>query len=226
MKIKQTIIYLILLTGLVFSIYVLWITLFKNEWNTVASSLAVITAIISAWSAQRIILKQEEELEPKLIAYFDVKSRFGLTLFVIENIGGGTAYNVKIKWEKPLLNNEEKEIHFRSGKENIDFYAISKGQKYYCFVHGTSNLYEYWDIQNEPVEFWGELYYKKRKNSWFETKDDFFISLEPYRDGLRVDDEQLNFFHESAKIHNDLKEINKTLSKITEVINTNEKPKC
>lgn len=108
MKTKQIIINIILLIALLFSVFILIISIKNNEWNTVAASLAVATAINGSWSAQRIIWKQEEELEPKLSVYLDLNSRIGLTLFVIENLGGSTAHNVKIKWEKPMFDREKK----------------------------------------------------------------------------------------------------------------------
>jgi len=36
----------------------------------------------------------------------------------------------------------------------------------------------------------------------------------PYRKSLSFDNEELNFFAENAKIHNDLKEINKSLKEL------------
>lgn len=55
---------LALIIGLGFSVYILIVTILKSEWNTVAGSLAVITAIVSSLVTQRIIWKQEEDFEP------------------------------------------------------------------------------------------------------------------------------------------------------------------
>lgn len=198
--------------------------MFNKEWNTVAASLAVTTAIIGSWSAQRIIWKQEEELEPKLTAYLDLKSRKGVTLFVIENVGGSTAYNVKIIWKKPLLDLKEEEVHFSSGEKDIDFRRISKGQRFSYFVNGTTELFRKHDSNNELLEFWGEIKYKKKIKSLFEIVDDFFVSLEPFRKSLNTDDELQGFLHEGAKLHNDLIEINKSLKQVIKFIEPKEKP--
>lgn len=121
MNIKRLVINIILLFGLTLAIFVLLKTLNKNELNTVAGSLAVITAIISSWSAQRIIWKQETELEPKLNVCLDIESRRDITQFVIENIGGSTAYDIKIIWTTPLQNQINEDIHFNSGVTGIDY---------------------------------------------------------------------------------------------------------
>jgi len=223
MKTKKTIISIILLAAILFSLYVLILSIENDEWNTVAASLAVTTAIIGSWSAQKIIWKQEEELEPKLTTYLDLNSRIGLTLFVIENVGGSSAYNVKIKWKKALVDRKENEIHFKSSVDGIDFKQIMKGQKFVYFVNTTPELYRNYDSKNEKLEFYGELKFKKKRKRLFETVDDFFVSLEPHRPGLETEDEIHGFYHEGSKIHNDLKEINKTLNKVTNLLNNEEK---
>lgn len=48
--------------------------------------------------------------------------------------------------------------------------------------------------------------------------------MEPHRPGLQTEDEIQGFLHEGAKLHKDLIEINKTLIKITKIIETKEMP--
>ncbi len=53
MKSKKIITEIVLLLGFLFAFYILINTFIQKEWNTVASSLAVITAIIGSWSAKK-----------------------------------------------------------------------------------------------------------------------------------------------------------------------------
>ena len=174
MKSKKIITEIVLLLGFLFAFYILINTFIQKEWNTVASSLAVITAIIGSWSAQRIIWKQQEELEPKINIYLDLKSRNGITQFVVENAGGSSAYDVQIIWKKPLYARKNIEIHFTSGVDNIDFKRICKGQKYSCVVDLTKDLYETGKQNNETLDYYGFITYKKSPRSLFKTKEDFY----------------------------------------------------
>jgi len=215
MKTKRFLINLALIIGLLLTTCVLFITIINKEWNTVAGSLAVATAVIGSWSAQRIIWKQEDELDPEISISLDIKSRKSLTQFVIENVGGSAAYDVRIKWRKSLFNLKEEEVHFNSGKKGIDFHRIAKGQKFSILVNSTLELYKKYDDKNEPLDFYGEVFYKKKLNNKTETKEDFFVSLEPFRTSLDTVDEYQAFLHEGSKIHSDLIEINNSIKKLT-----------
>lgn len=219
MKIRRFLLNFLLIVGLGFSIYILIVTLRKSEWNTVAGSLAVITAIITAWITQRIIWKQEDDLEPSIGAYFDLKSRHGVIQFVIENNGGSSAYDIKIAWDRPLMDLHNQEVHFNNNGKDIEIPIIGKGQKYSLIVNGTLKMYEEAKNENKTLDFSGFIYYKKNKKDRRFLKNDFFITLEPYRKSLTFENEELNFFYEGAKMHNDLKEINKSLQKLIELYN-------
>ena len=99
---KKYIVNTFLILALSLSLYLVMKTICVEEWHTSASTLAVITAIIASWSAQRVIWKQEEALEPNLNVYLDVNSLSDVSQLVVENSGGSSCFNVKIKWEKPL----------------------------------------------------------------------------------------------------------------------------
>jgi hypothetical protein len=219
MKLKKTIISIILFFALILSSFILIKTIYIQEWSVVASSLAVITAIIGSWSAQRIIWKQQEDLEPNIIVYLDLKSRSDCTQFIIENIGGSTAYDVNIKWEKPLKDSKNNNIKFNSGKPNMDFTQITKGQRYTYFVGVTSKIYE--REKNSVLEYYGVIEYKKGTKNRFKESNDFFITMEPYRISLNTENDVQAFFKENSFIHNDLKQINLTLKELNAKLDSN-----
>lgn len=57
-------------------------------WNTVAASLAVVTAIISAWTMQTLFERQEEAQRPYPYPILDVYSRPMLFQLQLTNTGG------------------------------------------------------------------------------------------------------------------------------------------
>jgi hypothetical protein len=219
MKTRRLILNFSLLLGLGFSFYILIVTILKAEWNTVAGSLAVITAIIGSWITQRIIWKQEDDLEPSVCAYLDLKSRQGIIQFVIENNGGSSAYDVKIVWQKPLYDLKNDEVHFNKSGQDIEIPIINKGQKYSLIVNGTREIYEAAEKEKKMLEYSGYINYKRAKKDKKFQKSEFFLSLEPYRKSLTFETEELNFFHEGAKMHNDLREINKSLQQLVKLYN-------
>lgn len=58
-----------------------------NAWATLAAVLAVLAAVASAWTSQRVMELQEDALEPSLVASIDVRSRYGLAQFRVTNRG-------------------------------------------------------------------------------------------------------------------------------------------
>ena len=76
----------------------------KEAWATLAAALAVITSMVSAWGAQRVVELEEARMSPYPYPQFDTKSRYGLLLLKITNFGGGAAHNVRLIWDKPLKN--------------------------------------------------------------------------------------------------------------------------
>ncbi len=219
MKTRRLILNLSLLLGILFSLYILIVTFLKSEWNTVAGSLAVITAIIGSWVTQRIIWKQEDDLEPSISVYLDLKSRHGVIQFIIENNGGSSAYDLKIVWEKPLYDLKNDEVHFNKNGQDIEIPIINKGQKYSLIVNGTIPTYEAAEKENRILEYSGFVNYKRSKKDKRFQKSDFFLSLEPYRKSLTFENEELNFFYEGAKMHGDLREINKSLLQLIKSLN-------
>lgn len=81
-----------------------------TAWATVAAALAVIAAVASAWTGQRVLELQEDAQEPDPVPMLDCRSRYGLTQFRIRNHGGEAAHQVKIVWKDQLRDAEGKEV--------------------------------------------------------------------------------------------------------------------
>jgi hypothetical protein len=82
----------------------------STTWATVAAVLAVIAAICSAWTSQRVVELQEDAIEPNPTPAFDVRSRYDLAQLRVTNRGGSPAYAVRIAWDQPLRDEDGREV--------------------------------------------------------------------------------------------------------------------
>lgn len=69
-----------------------------EAWATIAAGLAVIAALVSAWTSQRLVEMQEDALRPDIEPSFDARSRYGLTQFRVANRGKLPAFDVSLNW--------------------------------------------------------------------------------------------------------------------------------
>ena len=160
MKLKRLLTIAILLSGLVCSIFILVGSLNQKDFNTSASSLAVITAIIAAWTALTITWHQEDSLLPIIEVKFDLESRYSLIQLVIENVGKSAAFNVSIKWESPIMGLNKKEINFPYLKNTKDnqFHVILPNERSSILVDEVSSFFE--KYKDTDLNYKGIVKYK------------------------------------------------------------------
>ena len=71
-----------------------------NAWAAIAAALAVIAAVVSAWTSQRLVELQEDALEPNLLVTIDGRSRYQLIQLKVVNLGQSAAFSVRIQWHR------------------------------------------------------------------------------------------------------------------------------
>jgi hypothetical protein len=81
-----------------------------TTWATLAAVLAVLAAVSSAWTSQRIIELQEDALEPSPAPAYDLRSRYDVAQLRLTNRGGSPAYSVRIDWDEPLRDQDGREV--------------------------------------------------------------------------------------------------------------------
>lgn len=81
-----------------------------SAWATVAAALAVIAAVASAWTSQRVLELQEDAQEPNPVPMIDLRSRYQLAQFRITNRGGSSAHQVRITWEQQLRDAKGEDV--------------------------------------------------------------------------------------------------------------------
>lgn len=187
----------------------------SGAWSSIAASLAVITAVISAWNAQKIIESQEDSQRPYPYLLFDISSRYMLVQLVMKNFGGSPAYDIEISWDKPLLNSSGKQISFGvNNKHNIDIPFLFQGEKISVLVDGANNIFG--KYKEKDLNYSGFITFKDSTGQ--QIKYCFYLSLEKYRNNLTYSEEGLKTDVELQKIPTAINNIQKELKKIKNVI--------
>ena len=172
-----------------------------SAWNAIAASLAVITAIISTWGAQKIIEQQEDAQKPSPYLYFDVSSRYQLVLLAIKNSGGTPSYKVSITWEKPLINYKGENI------PSSEIPILLPNETISIVVDQSASIFT-----NQDLNYSGKISYYNSSNNLFQR--DFEISLEQYRGTLMYSDESLKTHYQLQKLPDILEKIESQLKEI------------
>jgi hypothetical protein len=89
-----------------------------EAWATVAAALAVLTAVVSTWTSQRVLELQEDAQEPSITVNLDVRRRPQLVQLRVANLGGTLAKDIAISWESPLLDVDGKPVRI-GGSEDL-----------------------------------------------------------------------------------------------------------
>jgi hypothetical protein len=82
----------------------------SDAWAAITGLLAVLTAIISAFPALRVLELQEDALQPCPTPYFDVSSRYNLLQLRVRNIGPSVATDIRLRWNERPLDHKGSEI--------------------------------------------------------------------------------------------------------------------
>lgn len=207
---------LLLLAGFIITGFILNKAFCLKEWNTVAASLAVIVAIMTLYISMKATWKNEDEQEPDFLIDWDFKSNSVSNYLTIKNIGGGSAYNVSIEWEKTLKNFNKESVTFG----NIP--TLSKNQQIKTVV---STITETWANAKEYGEdndnFTGIIKYKLTRKSRSYQQKEFCISLGHKRYRNDYEDLEQEFHAQGKKIVKQLENIGNSLQSIKAKLNDN-----
>ncbi|GAB2772812.1 hypothetical protein GCM10027275_14690 [Rhabdobacter roseus] len=90
----------LLLWLIIFGVGLAIYALFFKKYDILVSSLALIISTISASFAYEVIFRDAINKLPHVIVEFDGESRYQIWQLVFKNIGGSTAYNIRLSWHK------------------------------------------------------------------------------------------------------------------------------
>ena len=176
--------------------------------NALAAALAVITAVIAAWGAQKVIEREDDARRPWPDLSVDVSSRYSLAQLVLGNFGGAPAFDVSIHWDTPLLNSKGNTVTFSERADDVAAAILPNGEKVTAFIDTVSSLVK----RNETI-YSGELTYAERPGGKRKSRR-FSLDLGKYRQTLIFSDELPRTLHELQAIPGKLDGIRDELQQI------------
>jgi hypothetical protein len=183
----------------------------KNEaWATLAAALAVVTSMVSAWGAQRVVELEEDKLMPFPYPQLDVTSRYGLMLLKVTNHGGSAAHHVKIIWDKPLVNSKGVAIKFGPDSESGEIPVLVPGQHVSKIVDGHI---EFFGSTHEHT-YQGTIEYQDASGT--KRRHAFMLDAEAYKGAPLYDEESLKTHYEIQKLPDYLQALNVQIKKIAD----------
>jgi len=174
-----------------------------SAWATLAAALAVITSVISAWGAIRIVELEEDKLRPYPYLHFDSVSRYGLMLLRLINSGQGTAHNINITWDIPLTNSEGKKVKFSPKRDYPEIPILLPGQSISMRVDTHIRFFK----MDKKHEYSGYINFNDGTGK--KMKHRFFLDGEMYRGTPFFEKEDLKAFHSIQQLPEKLELISK-----------------
>ncbi len=185
----------------------------KTEtWVVVAAALAVITSIISSWSAQRVLELQEDAQQPYPYPSIDVKSRYLVMQLRVTNFGGSAARDIRLTWHDPLLNEQGDAVRFTDQEGVPEIPVLLSSESVAVFVGGSRALYE----QYQDMNYSGEIEFTDASGK--RMTHPFYLSAETYRSALVYDEEEPKTHVELQKIPNELRDLRREVEQLRSML--------
>lgn len=173
-----------------------------NTWSTIAAALAVIAAVVSAWTSQRVIELQEDALEPHVVISFDARSRYQLVQLRLVNSGQSPAHGIKVEWQNAPTDSNGNAISFGSAGVLPVLIPGERASRPVDVAHGFFARYP-------DTTFAGRLTFANASGELH--SQDFLLSAEHERDSLLHDDEGPKTQYELQKLPDKLAAIAKEI---------------
>ncbi|WP_235129090.1 hypothetical protein [Dyadobacter sp. CY347] len=193
--------------------------LYLGKWSEAVSSLAVSAAIVSAIFAFEVVHQASLNQLPQLIAKFDCESRYQLIQLVLQNIGGSTAYNVRLSWMEKYGSSEKifpkpKCIYggfvaIHQDQEFNRLISLHKGESHFITVDG---YYQFYEKNEAPTNYIGRVSFTDQMIGGNEYNIDIPLSMEEFRITLDHNKESTKAEYSIMKLPGKLDEIAKQLS--------------
>jgi hypothetical protein len=207
---------LLLVVALIISVAVVVVALYslglrdKEGWAAVAAALAVITSVIASWGAQRVLELQQDSQRPYPYPSIDVTSRYMLMQLVVKNLGGTAAYDIRLKWGKPVLNAEGEVARFTKQAEVPEIPILLPNESVAISLGASNALFE----RYQDMNYSGEVEFQDPTGK--RMKHAFYVSAERYRNSLTFREEDLRTNHELQKIPAKLEALTSEVKKLRE----------
>lgn len=179
-----------------------------GEWSAVAASFAVITAVISAWTSQRSLEQQEDQLRPYPYPTIDVTSRPGVVQLRLTNFGATAAHKVRLDWdEQPETTRDGEPRGFLEGAS-----VLHPDESIVEWIGGGPQTFSKYD----NLEFTGTVHFEDPSGRSYSHR--FRCSGEKYRDTSMYRSDRHELLHKSKGVPKDIEKIRKEIRKIRRLV--------
>jgi len=204
------------------SLFLAFLSLKNNEWESLTATISLTIAIISGWIAYESFHNQSLARKPQIILRLDFKSRYDLILLVAENLGEKPAFNIKFEWQNRLLNHKNEEIRFNKYDDSIDIPVLNSKENTSVIVDLASRFYE--NRKTDNLDFNGTIKFQESLNSRRKTSYPFHFSFKHYSMSPSFENEEPKTMYELQKIPEKLERIKLEIKKIAETIEKKTSP--
>lgn len=184
----------------------------EAAWATLAAALALVTSMVSAWGAQRIVELEEARMSPYPYPQFDTKSRYGLLLLKMSNLGGGAAHNIRLIWDKPLKSSDGKLIDFANSENYKGISVLLPNQHISKIVDGTTAFFS----SSGPHIYSGTVEFNNGRGNRCSHK--FQLDAECLMGTPMNDEESQKTHYELQKLPNEIEKLRKSIDAIVKKI--------
>lgn len=182
-----------------------------ETWATIAAALAVLTAVVSAWTSQRVLELQEDAQEPSISVSLDLRRRSELVQLRIANVGGSLAKDVQVTWDTPLLDVDGQPVRISSLPDGPDILPVLPSGQSSAILVGL--VYRFFEKYKDST-YSGVVSYKNVSGD--SRRQRFVVSGEIHRRSLVHEDEEALTHQELQRIPRQLKEIASEVSRLRE----------
>lgn len=172
-------------------------------WATVAAALAVLAAVASAWTSQRVLEIQEDALQPNPVPAIDLRSRASLAQFRITNHGGTDAHDVAIIWDEAPPGRDGNPVPLGATPIRV----IPEGESASVLLTSSHDFL----AKNPDTTFAGTVHFKDPRGR--EYSRGFTVTAEHERDAMLLVTDEQEFRQSVKEIAAAVKEIAKSLGR-------------
>ncbi len=194
------------------SVSLVIISFYNREWQTTTASISLIIAIISGWIAYEVFYRTSQTERPQIILRFDFRSRHSLVLLVAENLGKKPAFDIKIKWNREILNHKGEPVKFNKYDNKADIPVLNANEHTSLVIDAPNSLFGRY--KDDDMDFGGIITFKESITTNRKTSYPFFLSLRHYGNSPVIENEEPKTMFELQKIPEKLEDIRNELRKV------------
>ncbi|MCF2491496.1 hypothetical protein [Dyadobacter sp. CY347] len=138
-------------------------SLSEGKYEVCAAALAVIVSVLASGFAYEVVYEAKASQRPVLSVEFDSTERYMIWQLLVKNMGGSTAYNIRIEWLETSVNDELRTIKPKDRDGDVVCFSKITGHdvivslpKNATFAIWVDEFYSFLDA-NKPASFLARL---------------------------------------------------------------------